>query len=181
MAIGEPRRGGVAYDGGGQVVYPASLRGLWVTANDDAETAQSETDLLRPAAVDDPTFHWVAVPFGATRVLVRARYDAEATVTASPVVRLVGADEYPLEDGTLADDGTVRFIRLDNRAADAEGVTLTLATSGGGLLRDGTYAYSDPPTLDGYDLLGSRSVGVLVETAADVDTGAVAIELLFLN
>lgn len=179
MAIGLAVRANTKVPG--QVVYPASAGGTWITANDDAETAQAGTDLLRPAAIDDATFHWVKVGSGATRVLVRAKFAVAAVVTTDPVVRVLAAYGEPDTIGAFADDGTVKFLRLDNQDANAAGVTLDLITSGASGLRDTTYGYSDPYDLTGFDLKGADYVGIAVETASATDTGTVAIELLFIN
>lgn len=165
----------------GRCVVNASANGDWIVANDDAETAQSATDLLRPAAIDDSVFHWVKVGPNATRVLVRARQAVGATVTTSPVVRIIGAFGSIASDGTFADDGTVRFLRLDSADWNATGVTLTLVSSGTGLNRDTSYAYTDVSTLDGYDMKGANYIGIAVETAANVNSGTVPIEVLFIN
>lgn len=165
----------------GAATVPCSAKGDWIIANDDAETAQSATDLLRPAAIDDSVFHWVKVGPNATRVLVRARQAVGATVTTSPVVRVIGVYGTTSDGATFADDGTVRFLRLDNADWNATGVTLTLVSSGTGLNRDATYAYTDVSTLDGYDLKGCMYVGIAVETAANVNSGTVPIEVLFIN
>lgn len=165
-----------------QSVLVASGKGSWIVANDDAETAQSATDLLRPAGIDDDVFHWVKVGTNVTRALVRARMAVGATVAGNPIVRVIGAYGTPDTSGAFADDGTVRFLRLDNADANAAGLTLTLASSGTGLMQDGTYAYSDPmPDLTGIDLKGCNYVGVAVEDNADVNSGTVPIQLLFLN
>lgn len=183
MAIGALRRANTVTEAG-PIVYPASAKATWITANDDAETAQSAGDLLAPAAIDDSVFHWVKVGPGVTRVLIRARQAIAATVTTSPVVRVYGlwSDDEEVS-GAFDTDGTggVRCLRLDNADANASGVTLTLVTSGTGLMQDSAYAYTDVPTLDGYDLKGAPFVGVAVETAANVNSGTVPIEVLFVN
>lgn len=166
----------------GPNVTVASVKGSWITANDDAETAQSATDLLVPAGIDDSVFHWIVVGPGATRALIRARALVGATVTTDPVVRLIGAYGKINADGSFANDGTVKFLRLDNADANAAGLTLDLISSGANTLRDATYQYSDVlPSLDGVDLKGAHYVGVAVETAANVNTGTVQVELLLLN
>lgn len=188
MAIGGQTRGGVQ-SGGMNVMMPASGGGTWVVVNDDAETAQSSTDLLRPAAIDDSTFHWCKVGDGATRCLVRARQAVAATVTTSPVIRVFGAYGTSIAgDGSwpntsaAAVAGDPKFLRLDNVDWNAAGLTLTLVTSGTGLNRDNDYAYTDVmPDLTGIDLKGCQWVGVAVETAANVSAGTVPIEILFLN
>ena len=180
MAIGALVKGGANNDYSA-VVIPSSLKGVWTTAHDDSETAQSATELLYPASIDDSGFHWIEVPHCASRVLVRAVMTKTATVTTSPVVRVVGAYGTVASDGSFATDGTAQFLRLDNVDANAVGVTLTLVSSGASLLQDATYAYSDPPTLEGYDLRGAKYVGILVETAANLSAGTVPVQVLLLN
>ena len=181
MAIGVVINGNVGTGGAGAFV-PCSARGSWTTVNEDAETAQSATDLLRPAAIDDAVFHWMKVGDGTSRCMVRARQAVAATVTTSPVVRVFAAYGTPDSSGAFADDGTVKFCRLDNVDWNAAGLTLTLVTSGTGLNRDTSYAYTDVmPDLTGLDLKGAWYIGVAVETAANVDTGTVPIEVLLLN
>lgn len=180
MPIGSAKAGGVNVSSG-PLVFPASVKGTWTIANDDAETAQSATDLLVPAGIDDSTFHWVEVHPGATRVLVRARMAVGATVTTDPIVRIIGAFADPASDGSYANDGSVMFLRLDNADWNATGVTLDLTSSGSTMNSDSVYAYSDVTTLDGYDVKGSWYIGVAVETAANVNSGTVPVQVLFLN
>lgn len=187
MPIGAITQGSSS-SGSMQVVTVASARGNWVVINDDAETAQSATDLLRPAAIDDAVYHWCEVRDGATRCLVRARMAVGATVTTSPVVRLVGAYGQITSDGSFPNTSAAAvarnplFLRLDSADWNAAGFTLTLVTSGTGLNRDNDFAYTDiMPDLDGYDLKGANYVGIMVETAANVDTGTVLVEILLLN
>lgn len=188
MAIGAQTQGGVS-NGAMPVHVMASARGNWTVVNDDAETAQSATDLLRPAAIDDSTFHWCRVSDGVTRCLVRARQAVAAAVTTSPVVRVFGAYGNSITAaGSWPDTSAAAiardplFLRLDNVDWNAAGLTLTLVTSGTGLNRDNDYAYTDVmPDLTGIDMKGCQWVGVAVETAANVDTGTVPVELLFLN
>lgn len=182
MAIGGYVGGNPNRDG--ELVHPVSVKGSWVIANDDAEQVNSAAELLSPGTIDDSTFHWVRVGPGCGRVLVRARVTLAATVTTDPVVRIVGAYGN-LDSGNSSSfptDGTVQFMRLDNVDANAAGLTLDLVSSASGQMQDATYAYSDPmPSLDGIDLKGADYVGVLIETAANVNTGVVAVQILMLN
>ena len=188
MAIGAQKQGSVS-SGSMPLRVIASARGNWVTVNDDAETAQSATMLLRPASITDSTFHWMEVRDGATRCLVRARQAVGATVTTSPVIRVIGAYGTSIaSDGSwpntsaAAIAGDPLFLRLDNADWNAAGLTLTLVTSGTGLNRDNDYAYTDVmPDLTGIDMKGCSWVGVMVETAANVSAGTVPIQILLLN
>lgn len=183
----------------GQLVHQASVRGQWVQVNDDLETADT-ANLLKPWNITRTTFHWAEVPQWATRVLVRARIDLAATTfTTSPVVRMVGAHLRNVDtqtgdnsvklnqafSGTSTDANSAAFLRLDAAAANAAGVTLSVASAKTTMFIDTAgYIYCDPPDLTGYDVKGSRYVGMMVETAAVVTGGAsngVFGDILFLN
>lgn len=195
MAIGAAKGGNVKVDSSARIVIPASCKGVWLVANDDLEQVVPATP-LNPATIADATFHWIRVPEGSTRCILRAQYSAAATVTTDPVVRVIGA--YPgtgtvaysksgdiiSEDGSFPNDGTIRFMRLDLAASAGTGITLDLISSGTGLIIDAAStakAYSDPTSVTPIDLLGAWYVGVVAVTAANVSTGVVACELLFIN
>ena len=182
MAIGATTAGPILVTN--QTVYPASVRGRWVTLNDDAKTVvASANDLLRPTLVVSSLVHWCKVPESATRILIRHAYTG--TAGTDPVVRLIGA--YPVTDAiglttanqfsetsTAADYAT--YLRLDNVDQNAAGVTLADATP----WTDGTNKRGAPSTLAGYDLLGCSYVTALIETASATVTLS-WIEGLFLN
>jgi hypothetical protein len=188
MAIGSLIKSNVRSSGLQNVVV-AAPKGQWVTVNDDARTAQGASVLLSPATVTDSVFHWVAVPEGVRKVLVRARMPVgTATVTTSPKVRVWGAFKTQAtsgevaigSDGSFVNDGTIQFVRLDNATVSNAGVTLSLATSS--RLVDSTWSYSDVSTLSGYDTQGADYIGVMVDTAAAiVSSAAVEIQVLLLN
>lgn len=175
MAIGSLYKAGIL-PGSVQVTAPGSALSAWTTAYDDAETVTGQT--LNHTAITDSVFHWVEVPSGCTRVLVRAKYAVGATVTTSPIIYVVGGWGPLNENGSAPTDGTFRTMRLDTTDSNGTGITLTLVSSGTGQIVDGTYAYSDPPSLDGYDLKGAKYVGIVVATAANVNSGTVPIEIL---
>lgn len=177
MAIGEAVKAGYGKDAGVAVTIPGSLKGNWITANDDARTAQSTLDV---GAITDSTFKWVEVPAGATRFLLRGLTPQGTTATGtSPIVRLIGVYG-PLTSNAPADG--VRVMRIDNADADATGITVTLGGDGTGVLSDATWDYGDPTTLDGYDCKGAWYIGVQVITAASITaSAAVPLEVLFLN
>lgn len=181
MAIGLAKAANIIVRNG-PVVYPASAGSSWVTANDSALTAQTAAMLLRPATITDSTFHWVKRG-DCTSILFRAIAPVGATVTTDPVVRVIGAWGTPDTSGAFADDGTVKFLRLDNQDANAAGVTLDLFSSGASTLRDTTYQYSDPYSLTPTDLKGCDYFGIAVETvvAYSAGSGATPIEALLLN
>lgn len=131
-------------------------------------TAQTAAQLLNPASVTATQVVPLAVPQGATRCLIRLRIDDACTVNGTPaVVVLMGLDNSGVPT------------RLDNVDQNATGITLTWTS---GDATDGTYDYSDLPSLSGYDLLGSKTLYVLVATAG-VYTGATdpTAMVLFLN
>ncbi len=195
MAIGPMKRAGVRVRNG-TIVVPASCKATWITAHDDLEQTVPTTP-LNPATISNAEFHWVKVPDGATRCIVRAKYTKSATVTTSPVVRIIGAcpgesavdkappsGEYINEDGSFPDDGTIEFMRLDLAASAGTGTTLTLVSSGADLMFDAhatPKAYSDPTSLTPIDLLGSWYVGIVPVTAANVSTGVVVGQIMFMN
>lgn len=182
MAIGTVAAGSVPVLG--QVVYPSSVRGRWVTLNSNAKTAVANaSDLLTPTAVVASQAFWTKVPEAATRVLIRHAYTG--TAGTDPVVRLIGA--YPVADligvttanqfsATATDTDYATYLRLDNVDQNAAGVTLADANP----WTDGTNKRGAPPNLTGYDLLGCSYVTALIETASATVTLS-WIEGLFLN
>ena len=173
---------------------PVSAGGAWVICHDDCKTAESATELLRPATIANTRFHWVRRG-NATRVIIRARVDAALSAVAThPVVRIysafdngysdAGGDGLIVPAGTMPDTGTVRVLRVDSINADDAGITLTLpvGTTNTTRIRDASYFYSSPHSLTGTDLLGGDYFGVVVATAASVTDGTtVPIEALLIN
>lgn len=176
MPIGQVRNANVG--SGGAVVYQTGGRGTWIVANTNLATAQSATELLRPGTIDDSTFHWINRG-NATHCIIRARQDSSVSaVTTSPIVRLIGAYGKANDDGTMPNDGSVNFLRIDNVSTNATGIVLTLATTN--LLEDGSFEYSNPASLAPYDLLGCDYIGMLVETAANITGGTAVGQILLL-
>lgn len=187
MAIGATRGGGVRTGGIPQVLVGSALNTI-VQANDDARTAQTATMRYGPAGITDSTFHWVRVPAGTTRVLIRARTPIATTaVGTSPVVWLLGAmarDTEALADCAGVNDGTVQYLRLDSATYGGTGQTLTFdatpATTDS--LNDSVWFYSDVASLTATDLQGCQWVGVAVATAgANTASAAMPIDLIFEN
>lgn len=193
MAIGSARGGNVK-TGSGKVVIPASCKGIWITAHDDLEQTVPATP-LNPATITDSTFHWVKVPEGATRCLLRAQATKTNTVTTDPIVRLYGVypsedavfDKYGdiiNEDGSFDDDGTILFMRLDLAETAGTGITLDIETNHPNRMFDAhatPKAYSNPPTITPYDLLGAWYIGVVPLTASATSAGVVKAQVLFIN
>lgn len=157
---------------------PGSVRADWDVLYDDATTASTSGDWLNPSAIDNSGAHRVTVPDGATRVLIRARYDVGAdTFTASPVIHITGTDSNGVP------------LRCDDADANAAGITVTCeastAVSNNGVTAGTHLAYSNVTTLDGYDIKGATYLYITVATAANVLDGGVQLEVaimgLFLN
>lgn len=148
--------------------FPGSIQSNWVVANTDASAVQAAGELLNPASSDDASVTPVVLPAGCTRVLARLRInDAVTTYTTSPVVQF------------WVTDGNGVPTRIDNADSSAAGVTMTGTTSDA---RDGTYHYSDPIDLTGYDALGGAKLYALIETAAAYTDGTdpVSVEVMIL-
>lgn len=149
----------------------ASAQGDWMTVNDNASTAQTAGDELNISAIDDATFHWVKVGSHVTRVLIGARIDdAVTTITTSPTFFLVGVWG-DWNESTNSWNSIDRVMRLDAAAWATTPTTLTLLAAAS-LSKDGTYAHTNPTTLDGYDLKGAPYFGVIIDTAASISGGA---------
>jgi len=170
----------------GQVVYPSSVQSNWVIAHESLEaTAETGTVLLTPATYAGTGVHPVKLSGAVTRVLIRARYDVgTTTLTTSPVVRLYAVFT-PLgtipATGVIPNDGTVRFVRIDNADNNAAGVILTLSANA---IRDSVYRYTNVVSLTGSDMLGACHLLVLTETAGAVSGGAntnIDCEVLLVN
>jgi hypothetical protein len=181
MAIGAVRSGGVM-TGSMQVVNTATVHGAWFTIHDDLEqAAYSATILSTPATITDSNFHWGRVPDGASRILLRARYSIGGTAPTNPVLYLLGAYGVPATDGSFANDGAVVFMRLDAVGTAAAGFTFTLVAAGAGLMKDATYAYSDPVSLTLTNLNGANYVGVGIATAGALTGGTIQCLAMFSN
>lgn len=188
--------------GASRVVIPGSCYSGWVTANDDL-TATVPSTPLNPAASTGTTSscHWIEIGPGVTRCLIRARTRKANTWTTQPVVRLIGAFRSPTcvvdtknvlsgafinADGSMPNDGTVEFMRIDLAASTGTGITLTFVDSGANEMFDAAttaQAYSDPTTLTPYDLLGARYLLVMPITAGvyNSGTGTTPCEVLLMN
>lgn len=166
---------------GGQIVIPTSVRSGWMTIHSDLTQAAETTALLRPATAG-ATYPLLTEIGNITRVMVRARYLQASTLTTNPVVRLIAVNGPDLATaGTLLDDGTYDFTRIDQTSGDfnGAGITLTIETSTDA--RDTTYRYTDPYDMTGFDLKGGRWLLGLTETAAVVSAGSVQLQVKPLN
>jgi hypothetical protein len=171
--------------GSGTIVHPCSIRGGWIEANSDLETADT-ANLLKPWNISRAAFNWVQVPQGATRVLLRGRCLVAATInTAAAVVKLWGINGSPNSSGVFSGtggaSGYAECTCLDNADPGATGLSLTFAATGGGLLEDNTYIFTDLPDLTGYDCKGCDYVGMLVATACSLGSSTASGMLKFLN
>lgn len=165
---------------------PGSVTGDWTTIHSDA-SATASTQALTPLSETSANVKWLKVPNRVVRVLVRCRYPTGASsLVTSPVIKLygawpgVGATAATKTEPPFATDGTVKIMRLDNVDSGAAGVTVTLDFTND--IGDATYKYSDPTSLDGYDLKGAAWIACLVTTAGAA-TGFTTpiIEVLGLN
>lgn len=174
----------------GDVHYPASVTGEWVTIHGNLSDTAETTALKRPATYGSAFVYPARVHPACTRIVIRARYkQGTSTVTTSPVVRLYAAygpdASFTPSTGTFLDDGTIQFMRVDTGSSTGAGVTLTLTTTAtDDKLRDTTYRYSDAFDIAGTDLLGAKWLVALTETAANISGGAdtvVELQALVLN
>lgn len=168
---------------GGDVTYPASVKGSWTIIHSNLVTAaESATILKSPATYGGPAVPARVHP-ATTRLLVMARYATATTAVAtSPVVRLYavyGPDaSFDAGTGAFLNNGTVIFRRIDSGTSTGTGITLTLTTAAtADKICDATYRYSDCYDIAGTDLLGAKWILALTETAASV-TGSTTIELM---
>ncbi len=168
----------------GQIVVTASVKSSWVVCHDNLKaTAETSTVLLTPWNTATSAAHWVRIPDQCTRVLIRARNAASMTSAGTaPVVRCYITDGTPNSAGAIS--GTItsanfgEITRIDNVDSAAAGVTLTLSTNTN--LEDGSYEYSDPPDLTGYDCKGGSYFLMLTETASTADAAVVG-QCRFIN
>jgi len=168
---------------GGDVTYPASVKGSWSIIHSNLITAaESATILKSPATYGGPAVPARVHP-ATTRLLIMARYATATTAVAtSPVVRLYavyGPDaSFDAGTGAFLNNGTVIFRRIDSGTSTGTGITLTLTTQAtADKICDETYRYSDCYDIAGTDLLGAKWILALTETAASV-TGSTTIELM---
>lgn len=180
----------------GSASNPSSVETNWVQCHDNLEaTADAASVYLKPYDSAKTSFHWVRVPDNATRVLVRGKVDAAATTIATaPIVAIIGAkggDPVAATNNfsgvhptaSAANANFAKYTRIDNADQNAAGITLTLCVTTAGF-EDNTYVYGDPYDLTGFDVKGSRYVGLMVLTAASVTGGAsnaALAEFAFLN
>lgn len=171
---------------GGVHVLPLSTAGAWVTVHDDARTAQAETDLLNPTAVDDAVCHWVRLDRAASKIChLRCKVPIATTaVGTSPVVRVYLGYGALNEDGSVPTTGGFRVERLDNADPAAEGLTLAFegSPSAGNQMHDAAWYYSRSVLQEPTDLRGADYLIVLVETAGVCTaSAAMPIEACFVN
>ncbi len=162
---------------GGDITYPASVKGAWVVAHDNlSATAESSTVLMRPSSYSNTSVHPLWVHDAATRVTLMARYDdAVSTVTTSPRVRVYGVygPDNAVSEAGVIDETKAIVRRLDSADSNANGITLTLETAASaGCINDGTYLYSNEYDTTGIDLRGAKWLLVLTDQAASISGGA---------
>jgi len=158
---------------GASASVPTSAKGAWVTVHANAASAQSASDIYTPGAVTSANVIAIPLAKGTTRCFIRCRYANGATVTTSPVIRIISAYGAGLISTTFPTDGTVKYLI----AASAQTLTCTSATD----IRDGTYSYSALHSTTGTDLLGADYLIVFVETASSITGATQIIEALLTN
>jgi hypothetical protein len=164
--------------------------GSWITCVTNAtSTASTATELLNPLSSTKTVSQVVKVGNEGRRGIFRARYETAISASGtSSVIRLFGiyATDAQLDAASLATsttfptDGTVKVKRLDSSTSTAAGITVALVPGASGDLRDSTYKYSNPITLNSsefIDLCNCDAVLVLVETAAIVTNGTPIVEI----
>ena len=167
--------------GGPDVTFPSNMFGSWIQVHTDAEQANSAAELLNPISVSS-AFVIPGIVTQGTRLMIRARIAYAATVTTSPVVRILGADQIPNSSGVFP-TGTL-FHRIDADSFTATGLTVTLAAAASAENDGSTYAWSSvlPATSAiGYQLRGAKAIIVLVSTAANTSTGTVPLYVSIIN
>ena len=156
--------------GGGGITYASNIFGEWVQVHDNvSNTAIGASVLLNPGSYSSVDIHPLIISFGTKIRLITKFDDGVTTITTSPVVRVLGANQVPNASGVYP-TGTV-FWRLDANTFTGTGLTMTMAAASSSQ-QDGTFAYSTPYSNDGYALLGAKSVIVLHSTAASISGGA---------
>lgn len=166
--------------GGPDVTFPSSMQINWTQVHTDAEQVNTAGELLNPGSVSS-TYVIPAIVSQGTRLRIKARVSLAAAVTTSPVVRIFGADQVPDSSGAFP-SGTI-FHRIDSENETDAGTTITLAADPVDMMNDGTtYAWSNTlPVSTGWDMLGAKAVIVLVQTAANVNSGTVPLYIALLN
>lgn len=163
---------------GGDVTYPASVKGHWLVVHSSLDaTAETSTVLMRPSSYSNSAVFPARIHPSATRVSLMARYaTGTTTVTTSPKVRVFGVygpDDAVNPSTGVIDEAKAILRRLDSGTSSGAGITLTLTTAASvSAINDATYRYSDEYDITGIDLRGAKWLLVLTETAASVSGGA---------
>lgn len=175
----------------GQVVYPASVKGIWTTIHNSLiATESTAANLAKPYNLSDTNAVWVAVPDNCTRCVIRGKCAvALSAVTTSPVIYVYGMYTNSIGGSALttgssvpADASFKRIDVTDPAAVTSTGLTLTFAAaSSNANIQDATYLYSNETTA--IDLKGAAYVSILVKTAGAglTNGGTPTAEIMFLN
>lgn len=182
---------------GGPVCYAGYAQTDWVVVHSDlTATAQTSTVLNTPATYSNSAVKPCRVPPWANRVLARLRYSVGITgITTAPQVCLYGVygpeSGYTESTGAFANDGTMRFARIDSAAQSTTGSEFSI--DGTNNIRDSVYKYStilgDASGTNlamgcGFDLRGCSWVLPLTSRAAATIAGTgstVQLEIAFIN
>jgi hypothetical protein len=181
---------------GGPVCYAGYAQTDWVVVHSDlTATAETSTVLRTPATYSNSNVKPIRVPPWANRLLARLRYSVGITgITTAPAVSFYGVygpeAGYTESTGAFANDGTMRFARIDANMS-LSGTSFTI--DGTNDVRDSLYKYStilgevsgSAVSLGvGFELRGCSWVLPLTATAAATITGTgstVQMEVAFIN
>lgn len=167
----------------GNVVYPASVKGKWITCHNSLiATASTAANLAQPGNAADTNAVWVRVPDNCTRAIVRGKCAvAISAVTTSPVVYCYAVyTDGEVTTSTVPSDAT--FMRIDATTLAGTGTTLTFAAASGNTqLKDGTFLYTNPSS--SFDVSGAAYFLLLVQTAGVglTNGGTPTAEVMFIN
>lgn len=182
---------------GGPVCYAGYAQTDWVVVHSDlTATAETSTVLRTPATYSNSNVKPIRVPPWANRLLARLRYSVGITgITTAPAVSFYGVygpeSGYTESTGAFANDGTMRFARIDSATMSTAGSSF--AIDGTNDIRDSVYKYSNiiGETSGtayamgvGFDLRGCSWVLPLTATAAATIAGTgstVQMEVAFIN
>lgn len=145
---------------------PGSVQSDWHLANSNVSTVTTDALLNLGTSTDYQTVIPITVPLGAVSVLLRIAVTTDATTfTTDPRLRLVAADANGVPT------------RLDNTDNGASGIVLAIDGASTDFTANAKY-WSDVVELDAYtkkgDVLGNKTLYVLVDTAAAYTDGSTA-------
>ncbi|NBW21583.1 MAG: hypothetical protein EBR82_77865 [Caulobacteraceae bacterium] len=149
--------------GGGGITYASNIFGEWVQVHDNvSNTAIGASVLLNPGSYSSVDIHPLIINVGTKIRLITKFDDAVTTITTSPVVRVLGANQVPDTSGVYP-TGTI-FWRLDAATFNAAGTTVSSLAGSPQAIQSTGLSITTPTSNDGYELRGAKAVLVLVQT-----------------